>query len=223
MSQINNYLKKLSHIGLISSLIKMASFFKVSFIVGSYVAFFSATSMIMPLTGLFGGIGSSSGVFFVSMIIRLLCIGSLPFKYLAYHIPGLFAAFYLGSSSWLVRLLVPIVCMVLFMMHPVGALAFPYALYWLIPVGLYWVKRKPFFLEALGSTFTAHAVGSVIWIYATPTSVVFWYGLLPVVLVERLLFATGMVLVCQFVQYAQKKLSLVDGYSLGFRTLLTRR
>ena len=45
----------------------------------------------------------------------------------------------------------------------------------------------------LGSTFTAHAVGSVIWLYAglvpNPET---WLALIPVVVLERILFASGM-------------------------------
>jgi hypothetical protein len=45
----------------------------------------------------------------------------------------------------------------------------------------------------LGSTFIAHAVGSTIWIYTVPMTAQMWLGLMPLVAIERLCFATGMV------------------------------
>ena len=74
------------------------------------------------------------------------------------------------------QILVPVLCMALFGLHPVGSQAFAYTLYWLIPVTLYIMSSlvnvlprfqqfTPIFLQALSSTFIAHAVGSVIWLY----------------------------------------------------------
>lgn len=39
---------------LFTSILKISSFLKMSFIIGSYSAFFSMTSVIMPLSGVFG-------------------------------------------------------------------------------------------------------------------------------------------------------------------------
>ena len=83
--------------------------------------------------------------------------------------------------------------MVAFIAHPVGAQAWVYSLYWLIPVVLYFLRKESLFLTALGSTFTAHAVGSVIWIYANPMTPQAWLVLIPVVFIERFVFASGMV------------------------------
>lgn len=80
-----------------------------------------------------------------------------------------------------------------FIVHPVGGAAWAYSLYWLIPVALYMIRKESLFLTALGSTFTAHAVGSVIWIYANPMTPQTWLALIPVVFIERLVFASGMV------------------------------
>jgi hypothetical protein len=83
--------------------------------------------------------------------------------------------------------------MILFVMHPVGGQAFVYSLYWLIPVALYFIPHRSLFLTGLGSTFIAHAVGSVIWCYTVPMTAGMWMALMPVVFCERLLFALGMV------------------------------
>jgi len=104
--------------------------------------------------------------------------------------------------------------MVLFIIHPIGRDAFVYSLYWLIPIILFGYSRKTLFLEALGSTFVAHAVGSVIWLYTVPTTAVSWIGLIPIVAVERVFFAIGMVAVYQIIM-AIKKLNLYSLTNLG--------
>ena len=45
--------------------------------------------------------------------------------------------------------------------------------------------------RSLGATFTAHAVGGVLWIYTIPMTPEIYIALLPIVIVERTLFATG--------------------------------
>lgn len=178
-----------------ASLAKVSGIFKVSLIIGSYAAFFSATNMITPLAGAYGGGFASMFVFGFALLFRF-CAGNLfTFKILAYYIPGLFASLYWAKTDIFFRLLVPIICISVFIIHPVGFYAAPYALYWFIPVFLYFKKQKSVFFHSLCSTFIAHGVGSVIWLYASQTTPMFWLGLIPVVLFERLVFASGMTLV----------------------------
>ncbi len=214
---------------LITILAKLGGIFKVSFIIGSFAAFFSISSMLLPLTGAFGGILGSTTLFGAGILVRLAFGSVLSFKILAYHIPGYLASAYWARPSKWLSVVLPIACMVLFMAHPVGYAAAPYAMYWFIPVviGLFGIlektdgKKLPFvlrtllglskdaahsavyrrispskniFLHSLTSTFIAHAVGSVIWLYATPMTPEFWYALIPVVAVERLVIASGMTL-----------------------------
>lgn len=174
--------------------IKLASVFKVSFIIGSTMAFFSGTSIAVPMLGALTGIGSVIAAV-GAMVVGQCAMGIPAAHYLAYHVPGLFA-----SASWVyptrvMRLIVPLACMVLFVVHPVGLKAFPYALYWLIPVILHIRASQSLFAQALSSTFIAHAVGSVIWLYTVPMTSAAWLALIPVVALERLCFALGMVLV----------------------------
>ncbi len=175
-------------------IIKLVSFFKISFIVGSQLAHFSAVSIAIPLVGLLSGITGCLAILVIKMALGFSYnpVGSL--HMLAFFVPGFCASLYLASGHISIRLIVPIVCMVLFIAHPVGFGAFPYALYWLIPIILYFVGKKSLFLQALGSTFVAHAVGSVIWLYTVPTSSLLWLGLIPIVIAERLLFASGIVI-----------------------------
>ena len=43
----------------------------------------------------------------------------------------------------------------------------------------------------MGSTFTAHAVGSTAFLYAFSLPASVWIGLIPIVFMERMLFSAG--------------------------------
>lgn len=174
-------------------LAKMVSFIKCSFIVGSMTAFFSGVNAITPLAGAFGG-GLGAAVFCAIRMIFSLCVGGgLPFKMFAYYIPGFVAGLSWAYPSFVLRVALPLTCMILFIAHPVGAQSFAYSLYWLIPVILYFMPQKNTFFTALSSTFVAHALGAVIWLYALSMTPEVWNSLIPIVAIERLLFAAGMV------------------------------
>src|SRR5262249_44654239 len=147
---------------------------------------------VAPLAGSFLGVSGSWMVYIVRILLRACTVG-ISQVHLLTGVPTLCASLYLSSTHWAVRVALPTLCMLLFWLHPVGLAAGVYALYWLIPVAVFYTKSRSFFLNALGSTFVAHAVGSVIWLYTVPMSSAAWLALLPVVAVERLLFATGMV------------------------------
>ena len=175
-------------------------------VVGSSYAHFSLASCVPSLVGVYGGI--------VGSILTALCGGSFHMatgigigKLLAYTIPGMCASLCWSTRSLSVRALLPLVCMALFVLHPVGGSAAGYALYWLIPAALALCTRNVV-CDALISSFVAHAVGSVIWLYTVPMVASQWLGLIPVVPFERCAIAAGMVLlygaarqVCVAVQY----------------------
>lgn len=94
-----------------------------------------------------------------------------------------------GLANFGMHIALPLFAMLFFALSPVGAEAWPYSLYWLIPVALSFVPATRW-TRALQSTFVAHAVGSVMWVYFVPLAPVQWLALIPVVFVERLL-ATG--------------------------------
>lgn len=171
----------------------------ISPLIGTKMAHFSLAHCIMPLIGLFlGGLGATA--FFAFKTFLSASSGAL---LLACHLPTLSASLYLAAIdhnkytiSWIKKLLlalIPMTCMTLFVLHPVGWHATPYALFWIIPLISLMIPHKNLFFHMLGSTFTAHAVGSVLWLYAglvpDPTS---WILLMPVTMLERFLFASGM-------------------------------
>ena len=189
------------------SIAKISSFIKVSMILGSYTARFSALNAVMPVTGAWCGLGGSTLIVAVGLMFRFLFHGfDLPLHMFAYYIPGLFGAYYFATQSSSVRLLVPLFCMAFFVLHPVGLVSWVYAMYWWIPVALYAINKKSLWLEALGSTFVVHAVGSVIWIYTVETTATMWFSLLPIVAIERLLFTLGIVVLHKSISWISDNL-----------------
>jgi hypothetical protein len=192
--------KNLLFIGGYMALTWLLSAIKISFLVGTHATYFSLSHCIAPLTGLFiGSLGAT--IFFAAKTL----FWSPSSFIIACHLPSLSAALYLAiinnnnyTMSPLKRLLlssIPLMCMILFNLHPVGWQSAPYSLFWLIPIVSLFMQHNNLFIHMLGSTFTAHAVGSVLWLYAglvpEPET---WINLMPVVALERLLFATGMFL-----------------------------
>ncbi|OGH87515.1 MAG: hypothetical protein A3J93_03225 [Candidatus Magasanikbacteria bacterium RIFOXYC2_FULL_42_28] len=107
--------------------------------------------------------------------------------------PMLFATLYFAKKSRAI-LLVPAVAMIGFWATPEGREAWYYALYWLIPMVAYFWHDKFVIARALGATFTAHAVGGVLFAYIIKLPAVAWIGLIPVVWKERGLMAIGIML-----------------------------
>jgi hypothetical protein len=105
-------------------------------------------------------------------------------------LPALFATLYFARKSKL-NYIIPILAIIAFNLNPAGRSVWYFSLYWLIPVAAYFVREKSLVAKALGATFSAHAVGGAIWIYAFHLSKAVWIGLIPVVAMERLLFAAG--------------------------------
>lgn len=173
-----------------------SSFFKISFIFGSQKAFFNGTSVSMPLIGYFASSTHCAVVSLVRLGELMLRTHSFSFHLLAFVVPGLFASLYWSTKHSLIRFWLPLTCMIAFVAHPVGSASAVYSLYWLIPLAIYALNVNSIWTQAIGSTFVAHAVGSVIWIYTLPTTPTLWIALLPVVAVERSICAAGMVSVC---------------------------
>jgi hypothetical protein len=109
--------------------------------------------------------------------------------------PMLFAVYYFGSKKKSLNVMIPLAAMVLFIMHPVGRQAWVYSLFWTIPLIARLMPAKYAYsipLRSLGATFTAHAIGTVLFIWTIPTEPGMWITLIPVTAFERLMFALGM-------------------------------
>lgn len=215
--RINRFLQIVSS----TILLQMLSLFKVNAIVGSKCAFLSGFGLAAPLIGVFGGLRLSAYVLVIRSLFKIMFAIS-PVNPLLYHIPTFFASAYWTVSGPLIRLCIPALCMILFNLHPVGASAALYSCYWFIPLITSFFAERSVFAKALGSTFTAHAVGSVLWLYWVPMSADMFIALLPVVIIERLFFASGMTLLFYAINglfHQQKILDLWAKRIFGFRYL----
>ena len=206
---MSKYFSNIIKISLLLAAAVIAKCIKISFMVGSGYAFFSGMNVVTPL---FGSLGGALGLLllFVFKISMFSSKSFSTFSFLAHLVPGMASSLYWVTESKWMRLFLPTGCMAAFIVHPVGMKAFVYSLYWLIPVAIYLSKRNNLFLHALASTFVAHAVGSVIWLYTVPMTVEAWHALIPVVAVERLLFSSAIVIVHTI---GQLICSCLDNYS----------
>jgi len=102
-----------------------------------------------------------------------------------------FAAWYfVNYKKNYAMLAIPAIAMAMFFLHPIGSQVWYYALYWLIPIAAFFL-RENLWLRSLGASFTAHAVGSIAFLYTFTTSPELWLMLIPIVAIERFVFATG--------------------------------
>ncbi|MDZ7798351.1 MAG: hypothetical protein U5L76_01905 [Patescibacteria group bacterium] len=170
-------------LGLIALQIPLAN------IIGSKQSF-TLFDYMGPTTGLFlGPLYGAISVFVVKFYNILIGGQNLTWLSLLRFLPMIMAAVYLGTKTKK-NALIPLICMILFIVHPQGRGAWFYALYWLIPVVSIFKKQR-LLANALGATFTAHAIGSVIFLYAFNLPSAVWISLIPIVAIERGLFALG--------------------------------
>jgi len=164
---------------------------------GSRVSF-TLFDLFAPISGAFLGSVYSIIAVFLMQGFNLLVHGvsNIDKGAIIRLFPTLFAVLYFSlatkskkNSNYI--LLVPLVSMVAFNLHPIGRIVWYYSLFWLIPF-LVWPFRNRFLLaRALGATFTAHSVGGAVWIWVFSLQASVWTSLIPVVAMERLIFALG--------------------------------
>jgi len=209
----NKNMKKLNLKQVIFLLIFFAIIFGASKIalfkvVGSNQAF-TLFEFLYPLPAAFLGSVWGAGIVLVVKVINWMINGqALDLITFLRFFPAVLAVIYFSTRSKF-TLIVPIACMILFWINPVGLAAFPYALFWLIPLIVFPFKKN-IALNSLGTTFTAHAVGSVVFLYAVPLPAQVWLSLIPVVFMERFIFTAGMTIsyfsISLIVKYLTKKL-----------------
>lgn len=192
------------------------SIYKLSWVIGSKALFLSGGNFFNPLIGVFGGASASLFVFVIKIISRVAVFGIKQHVFL-FNIPTLAASLYFLATPFSPHLNVQKayqigltillgLCVILFMLHPQGWLAASYTMLWLIPLLILWLPYQSFFLSALGSTFTAHAVGAVLWIWQQPLSAEYWLGMIPVVFAERCTFAIGMTLLYYLITIVRSRM-----------------
>ncbi|MBU0526875.1 hypothetical protein KKE92_00180 [Candidatus Micrarchaeota archaeon] len=166
-----------------------------STLIGEESQFLTIYQFFGPIAGGFLGIWGAAAVLGAQLINWVLVGKEISILNLLRLLPMVFAAIYFSRNG--VRgikdklgLALPILAMLAFWFHPVGQQAWIYALFWVIPVIAKFLPEN-LVLRSLGATFTAHAVGAVLWIWTVPMTAEQWLMLLPITAFERILFALG--------------------------------
>lgn len=160
-------------------------------LVGSKVKF-TLFDLLGPTAGGFIGVGAGMLAALVVQLGNWLSHGGqiIDAGTIIRFFPMLAAvAYFAGKNKF--NWLVPALAIIAFVSHPVGRQVWYFAGYWLIPIALYFVREKSLLARALGATFSAHAVGGALWIYFFPMTPAIWQGLIPIVAIERSIFALG--------------------------------
>ncbi len=171
---------------------------------GSNVSF-TLFDFFAPIAGAFlGPIFGIASVFTVEVVNNLVKHTPWTTGSIIRLFPTLFAVYFFAtiqkknSSKWI--LTIAPICMLIFLAHPYGRQVPYYTLFWVIPLIAYRFKNN-LFMRGLGATFTAHAIGGAAWIWAFNLKPAVWQGLIPVVIAERLLFASGIAISFIIVKY----------------------
>ncbi|MEM3555656.1 MAG: hypothetical protein QXF56_02990 [Candidatus Micrarchaeia archaeon] len=183
-------MRKLAFLGLFTILSLVAYQLKFSTILGVPSQNFTFFQFLGPIgAGIFNPLLGVLSVLFVEILNFLISGKALELITLIRFTPMMFAAFYFGSKSRS-RVIIPLLCMALFITHPIGREAWYYSFFWLIPVAAALWKEN-LFLRSLGATFTAHAIGATAFLYAFNIPAEVWATLVPITAFERVSFAVG--------------------------------
>ncbi len=167
----------------------LVAFLPFNFIVGSKAALFSYSSMAIP------ALGCCYSLVYVILYIftKGLFSYTVPYLFFLHRLPLFVAAIALKKRDLKTFVVIPLLAMIMFCMHPVGNQAFYYSWYWFIPMGIYFFVKDTIYSRALAASFVAHAIGSVVWLYTGTLPAETWMALVPLVIVERLIIAAGMI------------------------------
>ena len=188
----------------------------VNQLAGSKVSF-TLFDLFAPITGaLLGPVLGIISVLAITVVNFFYTGGEFSTGAIIRLFPILFAVYYFAKKDRS-NIAITALAILVFWAHPVGREVWFYALFWLIPIAAYF-RRDILFVRALGSTFTAHAVGGALWIWFIGLPAGVWISLIPIVAVERLLFAAGIslsyVLVTNLIAYLEKR-NLLEGKVLN--------
>ncbi|MBN1385876.1 hypothetical protein JW968_02745 [Candidatus Woesearchaeota archaeon] len=187
--------KRIAFLGLFIAVVFVANRLNFSSVIGSEAQYFTLFQFFGPIAGAFlGPVFGAISVLGAQIADYLIFGKAFTLINMIRLTPMVFAAIYFGSKRRYIGIAVPLVCMALFIANPTGRAAWLYAMFWWIPVIVKILPKRysdNLLLKSLGSTFTAHAVGSAAWMYAVPMAPEQWLMLIPVVVIERLAFTLG--------------------------------
>lgn len=180
----------------------------ISKIIGSSQSF-TLFELMAPIGGMFlGALFGALSAFFVTLVNVIFLKQVLGLPVLITFLPPMLAAAYFGLKTKKTAIIFPI-CIILFWLNPIGRQAWVYPLIWLIPFFATFGKKR-LVLNSLGATFTAHAVGSTIFLYAFGLTPQIWLALIPVVFIERGIFTAGIWLSYTAMNTVLDKLSKIE-------------
>lgn len=187
--------KGIMFLALFTLLVFVGDRLNFSKLIGAENQFFTLFQFFGPIAGAFlGPFVGVSAVLIAEVSSKLVSHQAFTLITVLRLLPMLFAAWYFGTKKDKLSIAIPLICIALFVAHPVGLSVWYFSLFWTIPII---VKLLPVkysgnpFLKGLGATFTAHAVGGAMWNYIVPMTSQSWNVLIPIVIRERLLFALG--------------------------------
>jgi hypothetical protein len=187
--------KRILFLLLFTTMVLVGKKINFSALVGAENQFFTMFQFFGPIAGSFlGPIFGIISVLIAELLDFILIGKTFTLINIIRLTPMLFAAYYFGTKKKSISILIPLIAIFLFMIHPVGRQVWFFSLYWTIPIIVKLLPRKysnNVLLKSLGATFTAHSVGSTAWIYTVPMTAQQWITLIPIVAFERLLFAAG--------------------------------
>lgn len=169
---------------------------------------FTLFDFFAPITGgLFGPAIGAGSIFVIQLVNFVLHGAAMSVGSLIRFFPTMFAAWYFSSKRHY-SALISAVAILAFVAHPIGRTVWYYSLFWVIPIAMSYFKNKSLLARALGSTFTAHAVGGAAWIWAFNLPASLWNSLIPIVILERSVFTLGIVASYLFAKQLIKALKL---------------
>lgn len=159
---------------------------------------FTLFDLFAPITGAFLGSGIGAVAVVSMSLINLAFHGFIGFNnsnlvtaIATLRILPLIAGVWYFSSKKNYSLIIPAFAIIAFNLHPEGIKAWYFSLFWLIPFAVWPLRNRFLLARALGSTFTAHAAGGAVWVWAFNLPAAVWSGLVPVVILERSIFTLG--------------------------------
>lgn len=176
------------------ALLAASSFVHFSGMIGSYKTYFSCANIIWPLMAFLVPTQPLFGMLSLLAGLKVMGLPFIPLMTITNGIPTLASILSIKAhesriANFVMHIILPLICITLFILHPTGSQAPAYSAYWLIPIIIFISRLNSVFTQTLASTFVAHAVGSIIWIYTIKTTPEFWIALIPVVALERLVLA----------------------------------
>jgi len=187
--------KRIFFIAIFTFLVLIGKQINFSPLVGADNQFFTLFQFFGPIAGGFlGPVFGVIAVLFAELIDFFIVGKETNLINLLRLSPMIFAAYYFGTKKKNLSILVPIIAITAFVLHPVGREVWFFTLFWTIPIIGKLLPRKyssNVLVKSYGATFTAHSVGGALWIWTVPMAAGQWIALIPIVFVERFLFGAG--------------------------------